>query len=102
MGSLNNQPGRTPTHTAVSVGSSSTSVLASNAYRVYALLVNDSDEAIYVKLGAAAVLNQGVRINPGGGSLEISSKLGNLYTGAINGICTSGSKALLVTEMVAA
>jgi len=90
----------TPTHTAPSIGAATTAALALNANRLYALLVNDSDEVIYIKLGADAVLNQGIRLNAYGGSYEMSKKLGNLYTGAINGICASGSKVLLVTEGV--
>lgn len=90
----------TPAHTAPTIGNTTTAALAANASRIYALLINDSDEAIYLKLGAAAVLNAGIRLNANGGSYEMSEKLGNLYVGAINGICTSGSKKLLVTEGV--
>lgn len=90
----------TPTHTAPTIGNTTTVALAANTTRRYLLLVNDSTEDIYIKLGAAAVMNQGIRINANGGSYEMSKKLGNLYTGAINGICTSGSKILLVTEGV--
>lgn len=88
----------TPTHTAVTVGVATTALLASNANRLYALLINDSNETIYIKLGVAAVLNEGIRLNVSGGSYEISKKFGNLYTGAINGICASGGKVCLVTE----
>lgn len=88
----------TPTHTAVTVGATTTVALAANTSRLYALLVNDSDEAVYIKLGAAAVLNAGIRLNAYGGSYEICKKIGNLYTGAINAICTSGGKILLVLE----
>jgi len=90
----------TPTHTQPSIAATTTTVLAANANRLYALLVNDSVETIYIKLGAAAVLNQGIRLNANGGSYEMSKKQGNLYVGAINGISTSGSMALLVTEGV--
>jgi len=90
----------TPTHTAPSIGTTTTVALASNANRLYALLVNNSDEVIYFKLGANAVLNQGIRLNANGGSYEMSKLLGNLYTGAINGICASGNKVLLVLEGV--
>jgi hypothetical protein len=82
--------------TPVSVGSSTTAVLPANGNRVYALFVNDSDEVIYLRRGAAAVLNQGIRLNASGGSYEMSGKFGNLYTGAINAICASGGKNLLV------
>jgi len=90
----------TPTHSAVTVGSSTTEVLAASATRLYVLLVNNSSEDIYIKLGAEAVMNQGIRINAGGGSYEMSKLIGNLYVGVINGICTSGSKILLATEGV--
>jgi len=91
----------TPTHTAVSVGVASGAALAANANRLYALLVNDSDTTIYIKLGATAVANEGIRLNANGGSYEMSRKSGSLYTGAINAIHGgSGSKVLLVTEGV--
>ena len=98
--SYNNMPTITPTHSEVAVGATTTAVIAANSARKYLLLVNDSDEAIYVKLGAAAVMNEGIRINASGGSLALSAQNGNLYAGAINGICSSGSKNLLVTEGV--
>ena len=91
----------TPTHTAVNVTTGTGEVLASNANRLYALLVNDSDTTIYIKLGVAAVANQGIRLNANGGNYEMSAMLGNLYTGAINGIHGgTGNKALLMTEGV--
>ena len=91
----------TPTHTAVNVTTTTGAVLAANANRLYALLVNDSDTVIYIKLGAAAVANQGIRLNADGGSYEMSAMLGNLYTGAINGIhAGTGNKVLLMTEGV--
>ena len=91
----------TPTHTAVNVITSSGAVLAANANRKYALLVNDSDTTIYIKLNAAAVVNQGIRLNANGGSYEMSTLFGNLYTGAIYGIHGgSGNKAILIVQGV--
>lgn len=90
----------TPAHTAPTVGAATTAVLASNTSRLYALVINDSDAVIYIKLGAAAVMNEGIRLNASGGAYEMSKKLGNLYTGAINGICAAGGKVALVTEGV--
>jgi len=90
----------TPTHTQPSIGATTTVALVSNTDRLYALFINDSNETIYLKLGANAVMNQGIRLNANGGSYGMSKLLGNLYTGAINGICASGSKVLLVTEGV--
>ena len=82
------------TNTKVSVGAATTVVLASNADRQYAAFVNDSDEVIYLSFGAAAVMNQGIRLNAAGGSHEIT--VTNRFTGAVNGICTSGTKNLTI------
>ena len=87
-----------PTHTVVTVGATSTAVLVASTTREHVLLINDSDEAIYVKLGAAATMNAGIRLNASGGSYEMTRSAGNLYSGAIYAICSSGSKKLLVTE----
>jgi len=53
----------------VSIGTSSTQVLAANSNRKLLILVNDSDEPIYVSLGATATLNNGIRLNASGGAL---------------------------------
>ncbi|MFE4569950.1 hypothetical protein [Paenibacillus chitinolyticus] len=87
-------------HTAITVGSSSTAVNTGNSTRRYLLLVNDSDEVIYLNFGGTAALNTGVRINPNGGSFEMTSVMGNVFQGAINAISASGNKVLLVTEGV--
>ena len=84
-------------HAVITVGATSTAVLPANEQRVWCLLVNDSDEAVYVKVGVAAVLNEGIRINAEGGSLEIAPESGFHDHRAINAICASGSKTLLVT-----
>ena len=91
----------TPAHTAVNVTSTTGEVLAANTSRLYALLINDSDTVIYLKISATAVANQGIRLNANGGSYEMSKKLGNLNTGAISGIhASTGNKVILVLEGV--
>ncbi|MCK5018853.1 MAG: hypothetical protein KAS32_17455 [Candidatus Peribacteraceae bacterium] len=90
----------TPTHTQPVIAAGTTVALAANANRLYACLVNDGTEPIYIKLGVAAVMNQGIRLNAAGGSYEMSREIGNLYVGAINGICASGGMTLVVTEGV--
>lgn len=85
-------------HTPVTVGTGSTVVVSANAARQYLLLVNDGTEAIYVSLGGAAALNAGIRINGNGGSYEMAVGYGNIYLGAVTGICTTGGMKLLVTE----
>lgn len=82
------------TSTGVSVGSASTTVLAANTARKAAIIVNDSDETIYLKYGTTAVANSGIRLNANGGAVREE-----MYTGIITGICASGSKVVTVTEM---
>ena len=82
--------------TKVDVGSTSTLVLASNLQRRYLFLVNDSDEAIYVSLGSAAVMNEGILLTAGGGALTLD--IASMWLGAIYAICASGSKNLTISE----
>ncbi len=90
----------TPTFTVVNSSTASGAVLAANTARRYALIVNDSDTNIYLKVGSAAVANQGIRLNANGGSYEMIAGI-NLMTGAINSIhAGTGNKVLLVTEGV--
>jgi len=84
------------TNTAVTVGNTTTAILAAEPSRMHVVIVNDSDEAVYLAFGADAVLNSGVRLNASGGSYEMNPD--NLYAGAINGICTSGQKVVTVVE----
>lgn len=84
------------TPTKISVGATSTSVLAANANRNFAVFVNDSDEVIYLSLSGTAVMNEGIRLNAAGGAYEINVL--NMYTGDISAICSSGTKNLTLTE----
>ena len=83
---------------SITVGNTTTAVIAANTDRVYALIVNDSAEEIYLAFGESAVMNTGVRINPNGGAYEMSAAFGNLYTGAINGICATGGMIACTVE----
>ena len=91
-----------PTHSVVAVPATSVQVLAANVDANYRLLVNDSAVVIYLDLGVAAVMNQGIRLEANGGKYEMSKWNGNLYTGAVFGIRTSGAGTdnVLVTEGV--
>lgn len=87
------------THTAVNVTTSSTEVIAAKSNRGFLLIVNDSDTIIYCNVGAAAVLNEGIRINSNGGSFEMSRGSRNIDTRAVNCIHGgTGNKVALVTE----
>ena len=70
-------------------------VLAGNPARIYALLVNDGTDDIYLGMGVPAVLNRGIRVNNGGGSYEIN--LMNPWHGSIHAV-SSGTPNLLIQE----
>jgi hypothetical protein len=83
--------------TKVDVTSGGQTALAANADRICAVLVNDSDTDVYIKLGPTPAVNTGIRLNAYGGSFAITAA--NLYTGIVTAICASETaKALLVTE----
>lgn len=86
----------TATNTSVTVGTSSTAVLAANTDRKILILVNASDEAIYISLSSTAVQGDGIYLSPSGGALTLD--LQGMYTGAVSAICASGSKELTVME----
>ena len=58
------------------------------------VVVNDSDETIYIALGASAVVGRGIRLNANGGSFSTE-----IWQGTVNGICASGSKMVTITEI---
>ena len=90
------RPIKTMAPTEVSVETSTTVALAANPSRTYASFVNNSNQDMYLGLGADAVMNRGIRINANGGSYEINDN--NLFTGVVNAIASGGSKSLVVTE----
>jgi len=87
----------TPVNTGVNVTVASTTILALNADRLYALIVNESDEDMWLGIGVAAVAHIGIWLKAGGGFYEITWI--NLYTGVINGIhAGAGNKIVTVME----
>lgn len=88
------------TQVGVDVTTASTEVLAANTDRLWVLVINDSDTVIFCKVGAPGVLNEAIRINASGGSIEISQHFGNFTNLAINCIHGgTGNKVLLVMEV---
>jgi len=71
----------TATNTKVSVGILTTQIVDNIPGRYSIDIVNDSDEIVYLGLEDDAVLNEGIRLNPNGGSYS-----SNIFTGIINGI----------------
>ena len=92
------------THTVVNVGAGSTPILAANQTGVkYILIQNVSNQVVWIKMGAAAVLLEGIGLpsvdaasNPQG-AYELSVGAGNVTLDAINGICAGGNKNVTVT-----
>lgn len=83
--------------TSVTAAAVSTSILASNANRRMAILVNDSDKVAYVKLGAtASTASFSYRVAP----LQTLELPVPVYTGAIDAIWDTGpTGAMRVTEI---
>ena len=82
------------TNIGVTVGTGSTELIGASVTRLSVVIVNDSDEVMYLAIEDAAVMNTGIRLNPNGGSYteEMSSD-------SINAICASGSKNATVCAM---
>jgi hypothetical protein len=86
-------------HTVCDVGKTSTLVVGVNPNRRYLLVINDSDETIYIAHGEPAQLNRGVRIEKNGGREEYSLSRANLCQHPIYAIQSKNTpKRLLVTE----
>lgn len=83
--------------TSVASAATSTSILASNANRRMAIMVNDSDKNVYVKLGAtASTTSFSYKLTPGQ-TLELPMPV---YTGAIDAIWDAGpTGSMRVTEI---
>ena len=79
----------------VTVGTSSTTVVATNYARREVVLTNDhASNIVYLALGSAAVLNQGIRLNPGGGTYITEN-----FTGTINAIATGSGTTVTYSEI---
>ena len=81
---------------ATAIAATSTIVREYNTKRTYIVLVNDSDQTIYLGLGVPAVMNTGVRLNADGGAYERTPE--KPFYGPIYAICTSGAKKLVWVE----
>lgn len=80
-------------------------VMTTNTNRIYGLIQNDSDTAMYVYFGgfesgiAASTTvtpNKGIRLNANGGQYEIKPE--NLYTGPVFVTSSAAGKTVLTTE----
>lgn len=83
------------------VTTSDSEIVAANRARNQITLVNDSDEDVYIATDdETAVLNQGIRLNSGGGSAQFGGPGGlALTTGSIRAIHGgTGNKVMAVLE----
>lgn len=87
----------TYTQASASVSTTSGSALAANANRKHATLFNNSAVDIWLGLGIAAAVDQGIPLKAGTG-YEINTL--NLFKGAINAIAESGTASLAIAEGV--
>ena len=83
------------TSTGVTVGATTTQIVASNSGRRWICICNDSTADMYLSLGEAAVMNKGVLLVPGG-TIVIDGD--SPFKGVINGICSAGGKNACVSE----
>lgn len=86
---------RKATPGTVSVGGSSVQALAANPNRKYALLRNSSDTGIWMSFGTAAVIGDGIYLEPAGGYFEIDNDC--LWQGTVFVIAATGSGKVLGT-----
>lgn len=95
---------KTPTHSVFNAGTAGGTVLVANASRQYARFQNDSGTVIYLGLGSAIAVNQGIRLPINGDQpYEMTVGAGNVYSGYIYGIASTGGTVnvpLLVIEGV--
>lgn len=96
LDSVDTQKYGTPTVSTVSVATSSTSVLSSNAARFGFLLVNVGANNIYINLAGGTAVTTNTLLVPNG-SYESTSYVA---TSAITGIAATGATNLSVTEYV--
>lgn len=82
-------------NTRPTVTTTSSEILASNSSRKYANIYNGSGTAIYIKFGATAVANEGIRISSNE-MFEITND--KLWTGAVNAIRVASTGAIEVFE----
>ena len=83
------------------VGIVSGQILAFNVARVCATIVNDAPNDVYIGIGAPAVVGSGIRLNSGGGSLQIGGPGGiSLTSQAINAITTAPAQNVTIHEAI--
>lgn len=84
-----------PSHSTVTVGTTSVAVVAANQSRTYLFIQNDGSNDVYLTLGTASVVGKGIRLGAG---IAYEMQTGNLYDGDIYGISAAAGNNIMVTE----
>jgi len=79
---------------SIAIGTDSTEILDTRADRKYLVIVNNSEETIYIGLGSTAFIGKGIRLNALGGSYT-----DDMWTGEVSGICAVDAQDVTVTEV---
>jgi hypothetical protein len=82
------------TSASSTVTTTSSQVLATSTSRIYAAIVNDGSNSVYLSVGVNAVAGKGILLTANGGSYEINDQ--NLITGGIYAITSTGSSNVTV------
>lgn len=78
---------------SITVGTTTTVVSAANPIRMFEIITNISDTAIYIAFGSAALASKGILLNPGD-SLAYGLYTSIPWNGSVNAICASANKVL--------
>ena len=76
------------THGTAVVGAAASTIMAANDRRLYAEIINSSDEGMWLKLGDTAVVGEGIFLAPNGFSYAILPE--NMWRGYISAITAGG------------
>jgi hypothetical protein len=89
-----------PSHPTYAVTSVSQTVSATSATRKYLLIANNTDTTLWLGLGTASVVEKGIPLFANGSAYEMSTAMGNLFTGDVAAINSGGtvSKTIQVVE----
>ena len=80
----------------VSVGNTSTEVLATNTSRKWCLVTNIGNKDVWMGIGQTAVSGRGILLGKQGGSMTMSAVL--MSYDAVNGITASGNSDVITQE----
>ncbi len=86
-------------HTTANVVATTTQIIAETANRKFLRVQNDDGAlTVWIKVGAAAVLNQGIKLGPGEYH-EMRQDKNNVDPSVVNGIASAaGPAVVLVTQ----